>query len=278
MSEFANPPIEAPIEELELGILAAVKAGDEVLDVYSKEFSTQTKKDDSPITEADIKSSKIINEVLRRSKHMVLSEEEKDNLQRLEEDTIWIVDPLDGTTDFINRTGEFTIMISLVKEKKPVLGIIYWPTEKTMYLAQKGQGAFRYNNKDSWKKIQVSDNSEITQCKVVGSRHHLSEEEKSLIERLGITNFTSIGSSLKVGKVSSGEADAYITTTNKMKEWDSCASHCIVTEAGGKITDMLGNEITYNNELVNHKNGILVTNGLIHDIIIDEYKKLKEIF
>ncbi len=113
---------------------------------------------------------------------------------------------------------------------------------------------------------------------MVGSRHHLSEEEKSLIERLGITNFTSIGSSLKVGKVSSGEADAYITTTNKMKEWDSCASHCIVTEAGGKITDMLGNEITYNNELVNHKNGILVTNGLIHDIIIDEYKKLKEIF
>lgn len=277
MLELGKPPIKDPLEELELGILAAQKAGIDVLEVYSKTFSTQMKKDDSPITKADIKSNKTINQILNRSQHVILSEEGKDDLQRLEEDTIWIVDPLDGTTDFVNRTGEFTIMISLVKKAKPVLGIIYWPTEKILYVAQKDQGAFRHQN-NKWEKICVSNTTEISQCKVVGSRHHLSEEEKLLIKRLGITSFTSIGSSLKVGKVSSGEADAYITTTNKMKEWDSCASYCIVTEAGGKMTDMLGNEITYNNKEVNHQNGILVTNGLIHDIIVNGYRKLKEIF
>jgi 3'(2'), 5'-bisphosphate nucleotidase len=94
------------------------------------------------------------------------------------------------------------------------------------------------------------------------------------IEKLGIKKFTSIGSSLKVGKISSGEAEAYITTTNKMKEWDSAASYCIINEAGGKMTDMLGNDLSYNNKIVNHKNGILATNGLIHDKILEEFRKL----
>lgn len=277
MLDLDSLPIKEPLEELKLGLLAAQKAGYEILDVYSSTFSTQAKKDDSPITEADIRSNRVINETLNKSKYRILSEEEKDDLQRLEENFLWIVDPLDGTTDFVNRTGEFTVMISLVKQTKPVLGIIYWPTEKTLYIAQQGKGAFKFSNK-SWEKISVSKNTKITRCKVIGSRHHLSEEEKLLIKRLGITDFTSVGSSLKVGKVSSGEADAYITTTNKMKEWDTCASYCIVKEAGGKITDMLGNDIVYNNKELNHQNGILVTNGLIHDTIVAEYKKLKKIF
>ena len=117
--------------------------------------------------------------------------------------------------------------------------------------------------------------SELSKCKAVGSRHHLSDKEKMFIEKLGIENFTSIGSSLKVGKISSGEAEAYITTTNKMKEWDSAASYCIISEAGGKMTDMLGNDLTYNNQIVNHQNGILVTNGLIHNKILEEFKKLE---
>ena len=100
-------------------------------------------------------------------------------------------------------------------------------------------------------------------------------KKSHLLKKLGIEDFTSIGSSLKVGKISSGEAEAYITTTNKMKEWDSAASYCIILEAGGKMTDMLGSDITYNNKDVYHRNGILVTNGLIHDKIIEEFKKLE---
>jgi 3'(2'), 5'-bisphosphate nucleotidase len=165
-------------------------------------------------------------------------------------------------------------MIALVKNKKPIIGVIGWPTEKTLFVAQKGSGAFRYSNNE-WSKMSVTSISELSRCRAVGSRHHLSDRERDFIKKLGIENFTSIGSSLKVGKISSGDAEAYITTTNKMKEWDSAASYCIIFEAGGKMTDMLGNDITYNNKDVFHQNGILVTNGLIHDKIVDEFKKLE---
>jgi 3'(2'), 5'-bisphosphate nucleotidase len=267
-------PISDKIPELDIAIKAANEAGKAILEIYQGDYETSTKSDDSPITDADLKSNEIIKEILSQTKHQILSEEDKDDLSRLSKETIWIVDPLDGTSDFIDKTGEFTVMISLIKNKKPILGVIGWPTEKTLFVAQKGRGAFRFSN-EKWSKISVTKISEIPKCRTVGSRHHLSDREKLFIKKLGIEDFTSIGSSLKVGKISSGEAEAYITTTNKMKEWDSAASYCIISEAGGKMTDMSGNDLTYNNEDVYHQNGILVTNGLIHNKIVEEFKKLE---
>ena len=267
-------PISDKIPELDIAIKAANEAGNAILEIYHEDYEKSTKNDDSPITDADLKSNEIIKKILSQTEHHILSEEDKDDLSRLSKEMIWIVDPLDGTSDFIDKTGEFTVMISLIKNKKPILGVIGWPTEKTLFVAQKGNGAFRFSN-DEWGKISVTQESEIAKCRTVGSRHHLSDKEKSFIKKLGIEDFTSIGSSLKVGKISSGEAEAYITTTNKMKEWDSAASYCIISEAGGKMTDMLGNDITYNNEDVFHQNGILVTNGLIHNKIVEEFKKLE---
>ena len=266
-------PISDKIPELDIAIKAAIKAGNAILEIYQKDYKTSTKNDNSPITDADLKSNEVIKEILSQTKHCILSEEDKDDLQRITQETIWIVDPLDGTSDFIDKTGEFTVMISLIKNKKPILGVIGWPTENTLFVAQKGSGAFRFSN-EKWEKISVTKISEVPKCRTVGSRHHLSDKEKSFIKKLGIEDFTSIGSSLKVGKISSGEAEAYITTTNKMKEWDSAASYCIISEAGGKMTDMLGNDLTYNNKDVYHQNGILVTNGLVHNKIIEEFKKL----
>ena len=266
-------PIQDKIAELDVAIQAVMEAANVVLEIYGGNYETSTKNDDSPITEADLKSNDIIKKILSKTNHNILSEEDKDDQSRLSKETIWIIDPLDGTSDFIDKTGEFTIMIALVKNKEPVLGVISWPTEKTIFAAQKNKGAFRYSN-GKWEKIHVTKVSELSKCRAVGSRHHLSETEKMFIKKLGIEDFTKIGSSLKVGKISSGEAEAYITTTNKMKEWDSAASYCIVSEAGGKMTDMLGNNISYNNKIVNHRNGILVTNGLIHKKIVNEFKKL----
>jgi 3'(2'), 5'-bisphosphate nucleotidase len=267
-------PISDKIPELDIAIKAANEAGKAILEIYQGDYEKSTKSDDSPITDADLKSNEVIKEILSQTKHQILSEEDKDDLSRLSKETIWIVDPLDGTSDFIDKTGEFTVMISLIKNKKPILGVIGWPTEKTLFVAQKGRGAFRFSNEE-WSKISVTKVSEIPKCRTVGSRHHLSDKEKLFIKKLGIEDFTSIGSSLKVGKISSGEAEAYITTTNKMKEWDSAASYCIISEAGGKMTDMSGNDLTYNNEDVYHQNGILVTNGLIHNKIVEEFKKLE---
>jgi len=268
-----NIPIDNRFPELDIALKATSEAGKVILDIYGGNYKTSTKRDDSPITEADLESNEIIKKILSETKHQILSEEDKDDQSRLSQEMIWIVDPLDGTSDFIDKTGEFTVMIALIKNKKPILGVIGWPTEKTIFAAQVGNGAYRYSQ-DKWQKISVTKVSELSKCRAVGSRHHLSDKEKMFIEKLGIKNFTSIGSSLKVGKISSGEAEAYITTTNKMKEWDSAASYCIINEAGGKMTDMMGNDITYNNKVVNHKNGILVTNGLIHNKILEEFKKL----
>lgn len=263
------PPINLPMPELEIALEAAEEAGKTVMKIYDTDFSSDTKKDDSPITDADLKSNEIIKKILVKTPHHLLSEEDRDNKSRLEKNTVWIVDPLDGTSDFVDKTGEFTIMIGLVIDGHPVLGVINWPDGDTVYAAQKGKGAFRFYNR-VWERITVSKTSDLKKCKAVGSRHHLSEQDKILIEKLGFSDFTSLGSSLKVGKISCGEADAYITSTDKIKEWDTCASYCIVTEAGGRMTDMAGNDITYNNEHVNHKNGILVTNGVIHQKILEQ--------
>jgi 3'(2'), 5'-bisphosphate nucleotidase len=269
-----NIPISNKIPELDIAVKAAQEASDVILEIYQKDYNTFTKKDDSPVTDADLQSNKIINKILSDTKYSILSEEDTDDQSRLSKDMIWIVDPLDGTSDFIDKTGEFTVMIALIQNRKPILGVIAWPTEKTLFVAQKNCGAFRYSN-DKWDKISVTKINELPKCRTVGSRHHLSNKEKNFIQKIGIKDFSSIGSSLKVGKISSGEAEAYITTTNKMKEWDTAASHCIISEAGGKMTDMLGNELTYNNKNVYHENGILVTNGLIHDKILQEFKKLE---
>ena len=269
-----NIPISNKIPELDIAIKAAQKASNIILEIYQNGYDTFTKNDNSPVTDADLKSNEVINEILSNTKHSILSEEDIDDQSRLSKDMVWIVDPLDGTSDFIDKTGEFTVMIALIQNKKPILGVIAWPTEKILFVAQKNCGAFRYSD-NKWDKISVTKIDELPKCRTVGSRHHLSEKEKKFIKKIGIEDFTSIGSSLKVGKISSGQAEAYITTTNKMKEWDTAASYCIVSEAGGKMTDMLGNDLTYNNKNVHHQNGILVTNGLIHDKIVEEFKKLE---
>ena len=265
-------PFKSTIPELGKIVEGVLKAGEKVIEVYETDFSTEKKDDDSPITQADIESNKILKEVLGKTGITILSEEDTDDKKRLSEDKIWIIDPLDGTTDFVNRTGEFTIMVGLVEKQKSVLGIIYWPIKKKMYLAESGKGAFCHD--EEWGEIETTMMSEMQNCHALVSRHHLSEKEKRLLDEMEISVVTSIGSSLKVTEIASGNAEIYLTTTNKMKQWDTCASNCIISEAGGKMTDISGNELSYNNEIVNHENGILVTNGLIHQDALDAISRL----
>jgi len=166
-------------------------------------------------------------------------------------------------------------MISLVENNKPVMGVISHPIENKLYVAQKGQGVFRYYNEE-WMKLEVSKTSIISQCRAVGSRFHQSEQEKIFLKTLDILKFTSRGSSLKVLDISSGKAELYFTTTNKIKQWDTCASNCIIAEAGGMMTDMSGLPLEYNTNIVNHQNGILVTNNTIHQNIVQKYSEFNK--
>ena len=202
-----------------------------------------------------------------------------------------IRDRLDGTQDFVNRTGEFTVMIGLVENHIPIMGLVYVPTKKILYFAEKGNGAFCYTGKnhwgwkrrfggwdltrEKWKKISVRNTSEISKCLALVSRHHLSEKEKKMLDHLNIKNTASVGSSLKVMEIASGNADIYLTNTNKMKQWDTAASHCIISESGGKMTDISGNDLIYNTESVKHENGLLVTNESIHEEVVSKISKLE---
>ena len=264
-------PIANKAVELDIAINAAILAGKTIMDTYNKDYNITIKKDDSPVTDADMKSNEKIKEILGNTYH-ILTEEDPENFARLNQDTIWIVDPLDGTADYIDKTGEFTVMIALVKDKKPILGVIGWPAKGIVFAAQKDKGAFKWYN-NQWVRISTNNTANLSQCRAVLSRHHLTDKEKSFIKKLEIDNYSSIGSSLKAAKISSGEAELYLTTTDKLKEWDTAASYCIINEAGGKMTDMHGNDITYNNKIVFHKNGILISNGVIHEKIVKAFSQ-----
>ena len=280
MHKMKTLPISSKVSGIESIIDTVIEAGERVREIYESDFEVSKKDDNSPITKADLESNKIIRAALEKTGIPILSEEDADDKSRLSSDKIWIVDPLDGTTDFVNRTGEFTIMVGLVENHVPVMGLIYWPTKQKLYYAERGMGAF-CSHSDTvkecvWEAISVRETQNLEDCLALVSRHHLSDREKKILDHLKITHTASIGSSLKVTEISSGMADVYLTTTNKMKQWDTCASFCIISEAGGKITDVAGNELVYNTDIVNHENGLLVTNGFVHNEVVSKISDLEQ--
>ena len=265
-------PFSNPLPETNLAINSVIDAGKTVMKIYNQPFETKIKSDNSPITEADIASNKIIQKIISTSDYPILSEETKDNKKRLEKETVWIIDPLDGTSDFVNKTGEFTIMIGLVRKQVPVLGIIYCPPQNTLYVAQQNQGSYQLAG-EKWSKMSVSTISDLTKSRTVYSRHHSEESERLFFKYIKTKKLTKRGSSLKAIDVASGTSELYFTSTNKIKQWDTCASYCLVKEAGGNMTDVYGNDLNYNIDDVNHQNGIIVSNGLVHEKVINSYKK-----
>ena len=266
-------PYESKIPNLENLMDAVVLAGEKIREIYETDFEVKKKEDNSPITKADLESNKILRATLEKTGIPILSEESDDDKTRLESEKVWIVDPLDGTQDFVNKTGEFTILVGLVENHIPVMGLVYLPIKKILYLAERGIGAYCYDLQ-KWEQISVREVIDLKNCLALVSRHHLSGKEKEILDHLEITNTSTIGSTLKVMEISSGRADIYLTTTNKMSQWDTCASNCIISEAGGRMTDISGNELFYNTEAVKHENGLLVTNGFVHEKAVSKITKL----
>lgn len=243
----------------------ALKAGREIMSIYDNPesvFEVEMKADHSPLTIADRKSDEIITEFLNTTGYPVLSEE--DNLPAYEErrhwEWFWIVDPLDGTKEFIKRNGEFTVNIALVKEGSPILGVIYVPVKRTLYWGVKGDGSFKIND------ITAVGNATYIALKqkasrlpyfhhpdsyvVVASRSHLSPETRDYIDEIrkihpNLTMDTA-GSSIKICWVAEGRADIYPRFATTM-EWDTAAGHAIAIAAGADIYQFGNNEpLTYN--------------------------------
>lgn len=258
--------------ETQLAINAAHQAAQEILGVYQTDFKSEMR-DGEPVTEADGRSNTVILQELSGTGYPILSEETLDDSSRLGQVKVWIVDPLDGTSDFISKTGEFSVMIGLVDNGKPVLGVVYQPTKNTLYVAEQGKGAYQQIGKD-WHSLKVSEIKDILEARVLMSRHHLSEKEEKFINQLGVNKFVQQGScGLKIALIATGQAELYLTMTDKIKQWDTCAAACIITEAGGQISDMLGNPLQYNTAVVNHQHGILVSNGYFSERVSEAFKQ-----
>ncbi|MFG6147832.1 3'(2'),5'-bisphosphate nucleotidase CysQ [Halobacillus sp. B23F22_1] len=227
-------------------IQAALSAGKEIMKIYETDFDIEYKEDESPLTTADQRSHEIIKTSLRTHypNIPVLSEEGSQITydQRKEWKQFWLVDPIDGTKEFIKKNGEFTVNIARIRDGKPVQGVVYAPALDTLYVADEDKGAYKVEGVLSRKKvvakalpIEKSDNGTV---KVVASRSHMSEETKAFIEELELryenVETLSAGSSLKLCLVAEGKADYYPRYAPTM-EWDTGAGQAIVELSGGKV-------------------------------------------
>ncbi len=238
----------------------SVEAGKAIMDVYNncEDMQIEYKEGDMPLTAADKAANAIIVDCLKKEfpEYAILSEEEKDNLSRLENDYCFIVDPLDGTKEFIKRNGQFTINIALAYKHKSILGVIYVPVIEELYYAAQGLGAFLQVNGQVTKLAVSNRTSDI---RVVMSNSHGCPEMDQLLEKYHLTNFVSMGSSLKGCVIAKGEAEVYYRY-NPTMEWDTAAMQCIVEEAGAIFRQMDGSEMTYNREDSLNRKGFYIIN------------------
>lgn len=251
-------------------IEVAALAGKEVMHIYDREFSVKEKKDRSPVTEADLVSEKVILGGLKTAGFGICSEESgvKGNREK-----VWIVDPLDGTMDFIQKTGEFSIMIGLLEKAVPVLGVVALPARKVIYYAQKGAGSFIMDN-DIVSKMKVSRIKCAANFRMVISRNHFRQQDKNVALRLGVASFKELGSvGLKLSEIARGEAELCVYQTDKLGLWDCCAPHVILEEAGGEVFDANGDPLHYDFDTLRMAQGLIATNGANKLKILDSIRE-----
>ena len=252
-------------QNLKLAIDAAIQAGKKIIEIYnSDDFNLEYKLDDSPLTIADTASNKIIENILEASNIPILSEEGNilDFNKRKHLKQLWIVDPLDGTKEFIKKNDEFTVNISLIENSIPVIGVIYAPALNVLYFSERKLGAYKtlitaldeFDNSKAFRLPLVEKSNEY---KVLTSRSHLDDNTLDYIDNLKVNNLKVVsvpmGSSLKFCLLAEGLADCYPRFSPCM-EWDTAAGQIICDEAGFKVIDLKTMKpIVYNREnLINN--------------------------
>lgn len=226
----------------------AVDAGKAILTIYDTDFSVMEKEDKSPLTEADLAAHKVIVAGLSElTPDIPVLSEESSSIPfetRQSWNTYWLVDPLDGTKEFVKRNGEFTVNIALIENGTPTLGVIYVPVKDTLYFASPENGAFKQQGNDD--AVSIKANSELlSPVQVAGSRSHAGDSLKLFLEKLGEHEMVSMGSSLKFCLVAEGIADVY-PRLGLTSEWDTGAAQAIVTAAGGQVTTLDMQPLMYN--------------------------------
>jgi 3'(2'), 5'-bisphosphate nucleotidase len=223
-------------------------AGEKILEIYNTDFSVEQKDDKSPLTAADMASHKaIVARLQTLTPEIPVLSEESAKLpfeERSQWHTYWLIDPLDGTKEFIKRNGEFTVNIALIRDGVAVLGVVHVPVSGVTYAACQGRGAFKDVPGAGEREIQVRKLPDGPVA-VVGSRSHQGDSLKAFLNKLGDHEMVSMGSSLKICLVAEGIADVY-PRLGLTSEWDTAAAQCVVEQAGGSLTDLEMKPLLYN--------------------------------
>jgi 3'(2'), 5'-bisphosphate nucleotidase len=222
-------------------------AGDAIMSVYVEgALNIQRKEDASPVTEADLAAHRVLASQLRPllpDCPVVSEEDSASQAYRKDKGQFWLIDPLDGTKEFIARNDEFTVNIALIAESRSVLGVVYAPAIDALYWGGPGLGAWRcVRGKTAEIKVSVSSARDV--CRVVASKSHLNETTQSFIDRLGLVSLVQAGSSLKFCRVAEGEADIYPRLAPTC-EWDTAAAQAVLEGAGGMVLDLDGKPLQY---------------------------------
>src|ERR1035437_5378926 len=269
-------------EELDTAISLGRRAGDVIIDLYGTDIVAEQKLGadnySEPVTVADKYASQIIVEGIneRFPDDAILSEEEVDDLEsRLASRRVWIIDPLDGTAGYIRRDGDFGVQIGLAIDGVPVLGVVHLPFHDRLSYAVKDQGAFAVRHGGEPERLETSSHTKLDEMTLAMSRNHPSPRMGRIVEYFGFTRIINRGSvGLTVGLIADKICDIYIHPSPRTKLWDTCAPQVILEEAGGRFTDLFGNEMRYDRADLQNHDGILATNGVAHEAAIETLKPL----
>src|SRR5438876_1418295 len=267
--------------EIEVASELARQAGAVLLEHYYSPFLVEQKVNAldelEEVTAADREANELI--VGRLQKEFpddgILAEESVDSEQRLEKDRVWLIDPMDGTKNFINRDGDFAVQIGLAVGGESVLGVVYQPVRAVLYRAERNGGAWIEDEEKAARRMSVSNLSRPSEMVLASSRSHRSPRMERVVSAFGFKDETRRGSvGVKIGLIAEQQADLYLHLSPSTKQWDTCGPEAILAEAGGSLTDLFGQPIRYNGLRIDNRNGIVATNNAAHEMVIENLAPL----
>lgn len=262
-------------KELIRAVELARIAGTEVVRLRSGELSVEMKPGDEPVTVADRRASEIIVEGLSASfpDDTLISEELPASAEQLAKSRVWLVDPIDGTKDFIRGGDGFAVMIGLAIDGVPAVGVVHQPTIDRTFFVTPDAGAFVAKGGDV-APLAVSDVATAGAARLVASASHRTADIDRVKSELGIADEQNVGSvGVKLCLIAMGARDLYVNPTAKTKAWDTCAPEAILTAAGGRLSDLFGTSIEYRRELA-HRRGLVASNGHVHGEVVGKLASL----
>ena len=267
--------------ELQVASELARAAGAVLLEHYYSPFLVEQKvnalDEIEEVTAADRAANELIVTRLQRDfpADGILAEESTDSEHRLEKDRVWLIDPMDGTKNFIARDGDFAVQIGLAVGGESVVGVVYQPAHGVLYRAVRDQGAWMEAGDKPATRMSVSKQTKPDEMILASSRSHPSPRMGRIVSSFGFKGETRRGSvGVKVGLIAEQQADLYIHLSPSTKQWDTCGPEAILAEAGGRLTDLFGQPLRYNGRRIDNRNGIVATNGAAHDMVIENLAPL----